>query len=145
MDTVKTATTENDLRFEVAAHLTNRDREILDEKYHLTYLINKDATIIKATKPSGNFDSKLVLPIISATGEKVSQTKPNIIEIQKERGKIIIEANVPLSIMKTKKDRIFNMVPGFEAVPIVMKFPLNKNEIISKIYIEKTKENNTKV
>jgi hypothetical protein len=130
---VKAVANKNELRFDINTKLSNRDREKIEGTYHLTYLFNEDSTIIKAKKPANKEESRLVLPIISATGEKIRQIEPKIIEIVKEKGVILLEANVPLSIMKTKKDRVFNMVPGFEAVPIYAE--LGKEEIICKITV----------
>jgi hypothetical protein len=39
---------------------------------------------------------------------------------------VVIQCNVPMSIQPTDKDRVFNMVPGMEAVPISIKFPSGK-------------------
>ncbi|MFD1316375.1 hypothetical protein [Namhaeicola litoreus] len=132
---VKAITKKNELRFEINTQLTNRDHEKSGGMYQLNYLLNKDAAIIKAKKPFGQEDGRLVLPIISATGEKVLHIKPNRIEIVKEKGIITLETNVPIAIMNTKKDRVFNMVPGFEAIPIYVEF--SSEEIICKITVDK--------
>ncbi|MGL4401322.1 MAG: hypothetical protein ACRCXD_15765, partial [Luteolibacter sp.] len=60
---------------------------------------------------------------ISPNGEKVMQPAPDRIEIHKPQGIVVIEANVPLRIQKTARSRIFNLVPGFEAVPIIAEIP----------------------
>jgi hypothetical protein len=64
----------------------------------------------------------LTLPVVSPTGENVRRISEQRIEIQKPEGIVIIEANVPLRIRETGRERIFNPVPGFEAVPIVAEF-----------------------
>lgn len=64
----------------------------------------------------------LTLPVISPTGEKVRRVSDRRIEIQKPAGIVVIEANVPLRIRATGRERVFNLVPGFEAVPIVAEF-----------------------
>jgi hypothetical protein len=66
--------------------------------------------------------TRLVLPLICPTGEKVTQSA-NRIEIPKPPGSVVIEANAPLRIEKTTRPRIFNLVPGFEAVPIIAEIP----------------------
>ena len=45
------------------------------------------------------------------------------IEIHKPQGKVVIEANVPLRIQESTRPRIFNLVPGFEALPIIAEIP----------------------
>lgn len=92
----------------------------------LSYLIDKETISIKcknANKETQNFPVRLVLPMVSPTGESVTQPSPNIIKIQKPDGLVIIEANVPLQIKETTKERVFNMVPGMEAVPIIVDMP----------------------
>lgn len=63
-----------------------------------------------------------VLPILSPTGEEVTQIDDTIITIVKPEGTVRVSANVPLKIMETEKARSFNMVPGAEAVPIQVFF-----------------------
>ena len=113
---------EKAIQFDVITQLTDRDRIVLpNSEYELQYTFDQHKAIIKAKKRNEiSMDGKavLVLPVISASGEKLQQPTEHKIEIQREGGKIVIEANVPLSIRKTKRERIFNMVPGFEAVPI---------------------------
>ena len=65
-----------------------------------------------------------MIPIISPTGEEVRRVSDTRIEIVKPDGTVVIQCNVPMSIKKTEKDRVFNMVPGAEAVPIIV--PLAK-------------------
>ena len=40
----------------------------------------------------------------------------------------MVEANGPLRIQETGKPRIFNLVPGFEAVSIVAELPPEQND-----------------
>lgn len=63
-------------------------------------------------------EAMILLPIISQRGEKVTQISDNPIEIKKDSGMLVVEANVSICIKKTKKERVFNMVPGTEALPI---------------------------
>lgn len=77
----------------------------------------------------------LILLIISPTGEIITQKGKNRIEIQKESGKVVLEANVPLAIKKTKRDRVFNMVPGKEAIPIQAFFKKGNNEIVCTLTV----------
>ncbi|MFY0650560.1 MAG: hypothetical protein JXQ96_00935 [Cyclobacteriaceae bacterium] len=41
----------------------------------------------------------------------------------KEKGTVVVESNVPMRIKPTTNKRIFNMVPGAEAIPIMVDFP----------------------
>ena len=128
--------------FTVNTILRDRDHsELGGGAYQLSYHLDKGKTLIKAKnlgrKP--NFGASLVLPIISPAEEKVSQPAEHKIEVQKQGCKIIIEANVPLFIKQTKKARIFNMVPGFEAIPILVSFSEDQEELVCSISIDISK------
>lgn len=62
----------------------------------------------------------MVVPVISPTGEKVTVVSNKKIEIKKPDTKVAVSASQPLRIMDMKQERIINLVPGFEAVPIVV-------------------------
>lgn len=96
--------------------------------FSLSYQFDAGTATIVAQAPgvgSSNALPRLVIPLISPSGEKVDQSVPGRIEIHKPKGKVVIEANVPLRIQQTKRTRIFNLVPGFEAVPIIADIPTN--------------------
>lgn len=48
------------------------------------------------------------------------------IEIRKPVCTLVIEANAPLQIEDLGRPRIFNLVPGFEAVPVFAEIPANE-------------------
>ncbi len=79
----------------------------------------------------------LVFPIISPRGEKVTQASPRHIEVEKPEGKVVIESNVNLIIKETEKSRVFNMVPGAEAIPIIAWFPQGKSgDVVLNIHVK---------
>ncbi len=94
--------------------------------WKLRYQFNRDkATISVAptTQGKGKGPAALVVPIISPSGEEVRHVSENRIEIDKPQGTVVIESDNPLSIKASEKERVFNMVPGAEAVPIVIALP----------------------
>ncbi|MGB6221936.1 hypothetical protein [Haloferula sp.] len=113
------------IQFDIKTTIQDKDRNLPEgepSKFDLRYVFENDATTITAKrseKAAGMSDASLVLPVISPSGEAVRQVSESRIEITKPGGTLVIEANVPLSIQKTKKGRSFNMVPGCEAVPII--------------------------
>lgn len=115
--------------FEVSGRLLDEERrEPARGKsgFSLVYQFDGETATIVAHAPgagSGASGPRLVLPLISPTGETVKQTAPGRIEIHKPKGIVVIEANAPLHIQKTTRSRIFNLVPGFEAVPIIADIP----------------------
>jgi hypothetical protein len=118
------------LEFEVAARLLNKARKEPSNgkaDCSLSYHFAAEAVLIAVNAPNVGSSSnrpRLVLPLISPTGEKVTQTEKRI-EIHKPQGRVVIEANAPLRIQETTRPRIFNLVPGFEAVPIIAEIPDN--------------------
>jgi hypothetical protein len=108
-------------------------------KYQLRYLFTRDSMRISAINKSEKTLStpvSWVLPIVSPAYEKVTQLTTHSIKIEKKDGAVIVEANAPLSLKNAPNDRVFNLVPGMEAVPIMVNFDTEKeNEIICTIRI----------
>ncbi len=120
--------------FEVETLIQNENRQKLEDdasRFNLKYEFSKEKVKIVAKPGAGN-DTKgltaLVVPIVSQTGETIKQTSQQRIEIKKPGGTVILESNVPLIIKPTKKDRVFNLVPGVEAVPISANFHWEKSD-----------------
>ena len=72
-----------------------------------------------------------MLPVASVNSEKVVQSSPNKIEIFKPEGIVVLESNVPLSIKPTERGRVFNLVPGVEAVPVYANFDAKVTDTIN--------------
>jgi hypothetical protein len=117
------------IEFQVAARLLNESRSKPARgasECALTYRFAGDTVMIVAQASGAGSDAhrpRLVLPVISATGEQVALLTDRRIEIRKPEGRLVIEANQPLRIENTGRERIINPVPGFEAVPIVADVP----------------------
>ena len=115
--------------FEIEARLLNEARREPtrgNPGCSLVYQFEADTATITASAPgvgSGASRPRLVLPVISPNSEKVAQPSPNRIEIHKPQGRVVIEANAALRIQQTSRPRIFNLVPGFEAVPVIAEIP----------------------
>jgi hypothetical protein len=56
----------------------------------------------------------LVLPVVSAPGEKVKRLSPARVSLARARGAVVVEASGPLA----SAERVFNLVPGFCAIPL---------------------------
>ena len=134
--------TENNkaVKLEVTTQLCNMDRIALpNSTYHLQYIFENDKTVLtvlRKKQSKNSLESDFILPIISASTEQVLQISTNRVEVSKGDFNLVIVTDTPLSIIKTKKDRVFNMVPGMEAIPIVLPFASNQEEINCSITIE---------
>lgn len=130
---------DNRIDFSILTELTDRDRDVLpNAQFSLNYSFDTEKTIVAAKKESQGMmsaEASLVLPVISSNSEKITRISENRIEIQKSNAKVVISANVPLAILETKKERLFNMVPGMEAIPIKATFTGGVTEILCTITV----------
>ena len=133
---------ENTIRFEVETQVQDEDRNKLsgnDSNYQLSYSFGTEKVEVRAKRANGNASSSpaaLVIPIVSPSGEIVAQTSSRQIEISKGSKKVVVDANVPIRIKKTEKSRVFNMVPGVEALPLLVDFPEGfSGEVIVEIKV----------
>jgi hypothetical protein len=127
------------IQLNAKTQLKNKSNTIVTETasdFELSYACSKDELRITAkTEQAIKEPTAFVLPITSPTGEIVNQPNPNEINIQKSEGLVLIKASVPLKIKETPKERVFNMVPGAEAVPIMAYFEENNQEVEIRITV----------
>jgi len=113
--------------------LKNQAKELVSgtaANFTINYICTEEKLeIIAKTKEEINEATYFVLPIVSPTKEKVTQLSKNIITIEKPEGIVKIISNNALKIKDIPKSRIFNMVPGVEAVPIITKFENNNTPL----------------
>ena len=85
----------------------------------LSYRFRQDEVEISACmRKTPKYDRfEFVLPVISPTGESVIRKGSGSYIIEKPSGKIAVLSNVDLVIPDFDRKRVFNHVPGFEAVP----------------------------
>jgi hypothetical protein len=113
------------IAFDIDTTLQDEDRQLAENepsKYELGYRFDERQVTITArcsAEEAAATPAALVIPVISPSPEQVRQVSNTRIEFYKPEGMVIIESNVSLSIKDTKKDRVFNMVPGAEAVPVI--------------------------
>jgi len=63
---------------------------------------------------------RIVLPVISRSGEAVAVKNNKTIHIQKEKSLVTLKTNQPIQQLPTTDGRLFNFVPGLEAIPFVI-------------------------
>ncbi|WP_242204142.1 glycoside hydrolase family 47 protein [Aestuariivivens insulae] len=120
------------IEYKANVRLKNEAKEIASEtasNFELNYTCSEDKLEITVTT---NQDIKtptaFVLPIVSPTGEKVQQISENEITIEKPNGTVKVTSSGIVKIKEMPKSRVFNMVPGVEAVPLIMPFE-DKNQV----------------
>ena len=128
----------NKLEYNAKVQLKNEDFEEVTEtasNFNLNYITTLEKLeIILTTNEDVKTTTVFVLPIVSPTGEKVTQVSENEVTIEKPDGTVKITSEKVLKIKETLKQRLFNMVPGVEAVPIIAEFKEGVNDL--KISIE---------
>jgi hypothetical protein len=92
-----------------------------DAHYHLIYNLTPSTVEIAASVDTV-FSSPLqfILPVISNSTEAVAQPHPQTIRITKPNGTLTIHTDAPQGFAPIPKERTFNLVPGFEAIPITI-------------------------
>jgi len=91
-------------------------------KCQTVYTFQPNKVILEfSTKSSVQGDSvRIVLPVISNSIEKINVINKQLIQIQKENALVTITSDSDLAILPTTGTRIFNFVPGLEAIPLAI-------------------------
>jgi hypothetical protein len=92
----------------------------------VSYQFINQKSIIKFKYDKTEFDGqvKIIVPVISKSTERVVSNDNKTLMIKKDSALVKISANQPMTTLPTTNGRIFNYVPGFEAIPL----SLNTNE-----------------
>jgi hypothetical protein len=101
-----------------------------EARYHLTYSLTQSAVEIRATSEAPPETAlRFILPVISSSTESITQPDPKTIQIKKPTGTLTIRiaSHQPPEAIPT--ERTFNLVPGFEAIPITI--PMQPNQEIT--------------
>jgi len=74
---------------------------------------------------------RIVLPVISTSPEPVQIVDERTIHIRKEKTRVTITADKAIVRLPTTRDRLFNFVPGLEAIPLA----ILSNEAVIEIIV----------
>jgi hypothetical protein len=130
--TVTATTPEGQINFDVNGSLQNIAHQPLstgDINYHLTYNLTESSVTITATATGATPPTspvQFILPVISQSTETVEQPEPGTIHITKPKGIVIVRTNAPHSFEPVPRERTFNLVPGFECVPLIVTMQLGQ-------------------
>ncbi|MCU1248595.1 MAG: hypothetical protein JWQ49_1624, partial [Edaphobacter sp.] len=92
-----------------------------EARYQLTYSLTQSAVEIRATaEATADTPLQFILPVISRSSEAVTQPDPKTIRIEKPNGTLTVSTNAPQGFPPIPKERTFNLVPGFEAIPLTI-------------------------
>jgi hypothetical protein len=99
-----------------------------DMRYHLAYRFTESSVQIAAEVSTRRTPGeppkeplRFILPVIARSSETVTQTSPRIIQIAKPNGTLTVSTDAPHGFEPVPKERTFNLVPGFECVPLAIR------------------------
>jgi hypothetical protein len=142
--TVRTADRGDEIQVDVDGRLTDaaqKDPPAGGVRTLCSYRIGTSEVHIgaRAEGPAEDGTISLVLPLISRNDEKLRRESERCCSIAKPGGRVIVEADAPLAIAPTpSKERVFNLVPGFEAVPFAVALNSRGGPIEVRIRVEKS-------
>jgi hypothetical protein len=92
-----------------------------EARYNLTYnLLKSTVEIIASVDAPSQTPLQFILPVISRSSESVDQPDPKTIRITKPNGTLNIHTDASHGFEAVPKERTFNLVPGFECVPLAI-------------------------
>ena len=144
-----------DIHFDVRTALQAKEPVADSEPCSLSYLMNErgfqltvhpmainsqaDSIQESAGSSRGRMDTniQLVLPVIACADEQVARISETCLLIRKSGGNIRVESNQPIRSREADFTRWFNLVPGLQAVPLMMDVPCVPNQdLIVRISVE---------
>lgn len=98
-----------------------------DIGYHLTHTIGETAVELTASA-SGSSPAPLrfVLPVIARVEERIERPDAQTVRVIRPHGILTLHTDAPLGFEAIPAERTFNLVPGFEAVPLAIALDLGK-------------------
>ena len=97
--------------------------------YHLHYSLTQSAVEIRATAEAPpETPLHFILPVISSSTETINQLDNKTIRITKPNGTLTIRITAQQTLEPIPAERTFNLVPGFEAIPLTI--PMQPNQEI---------------
>jgi hypothetical protein len=114
---------ENQAAFEAVGRLLNVARQAPEGKephYRLHYRISESAMEIAALVDGGT-DLRLVVPVLARATDAVEQPDARTVRIIRPGGVLKITLNGAAAFEPVAAEHTFNLVPGFQAAPLVVR------------------------
>jgi hypothetical protein len=111
----------NGMEFQVESALCDESGKASGTRVHLRYVLTPEAVLVSArrlTEAQASRVARLVLPLVSAPGEKIGRAGEATLLLHKPKAVVKAQATVGLETMSEANQRVFNLVPGFAAVPL---------------------------
>jgi hypothetical protein len=100
-----------------------------DIGYRVAYRISdKGVEIVASTvgRTAGSAPIRLIVPVIARDGEQAAQVDSQTVRIAKAKGTLAATTDATAGFEAGFKEKTFNLVPGFEAVPLAVLLAPNR-------------------
>jgi hypothetical protein len=94
-----------------------------DMRYHLVYRLTESSVeIVASTSATASplVPARFILPVVARGDEAIEQSDPQTIRITKPGGSLVVHTDTTQGFGAVPKERTFNLVPGFECVPLAV-------------------------
>ena len=120
--TVTATTTPEQIIFNAQGRLlTARHEPLIHSYYKVAYILSRTKVGIVATANAGSAPLGLMLPVVSQHNEIIEYVDAQRIRIRKHNGSLLVRTYAPQGFDSQKSERTFNLVPGFECLPLMIK------------------------
>jgi hypothetical protein len=107
-----------------------------DVLYRLGYTLREASVELTASVTGAAPELvRLILPVIARADEMFSQPDARTVDIAKAKGRLRVDTDAVEGFESVPQDRTFNLVPGFEAIPLSIVLKAGK-EVRVKIAVE---------
>ncbi len=121
---LKTEQREGQIFFDARGRLLTASRKAPtggDIEYHLTHTISEAAVELTASASGSNAALvRFIFPVIARAGERVERPDAQTVRIARPHGTLTLHTDAPAGFEPIPTERTFNLVPGFEAVPLAI-------------------------
>jgi hypothetical protein len=100
--------------------LTAARQPLPESHYHFEYRLSPAKVDIVASASAGPAPLSLILPVISHSEEKIEWMDWQSVRIAKPKGALLVRADAAHGFAAQPIERIFNLVPGFECLPLTI-------------------------
>jgi hypothetical protein len=90
-------------------------------RYQLIYRLSAaKVEIVASTDAAGPAPLRFLLPVVSPRDEAVKHIDSKTIRVTKRNGQLVVSSNAPQGFEGSTDERTFNLVPGFECLPLTV-------------------------
>jgi hypothetical protein len=116
--------------FDARGRLLTASRQSLsggDICYHMIYRLSEAGVeLVASVSAAGPAPVRLIVPVISHAGERAEQPDVRMVQIAKPGGTLTVNTDAAAGFETVPKERTFNLVPGFECIPLSVQLQSDK-------------------